>query len=165
MKITGRALVFGDDIDTDVMMPGRSLRVPLAETRRMLFEAIRPAFPDEVRQGDILVGGHRFGTGSARPVALHLGAMGVTAIVAESMSSLFQRNSINAGVLAVVVPGVSEAVTEGDVIEVDASAGTVRVPRREQPLTFTPLPSLAMDIVAAGGVINQLIAAGYLPGP
>jgi 3-isopropylmalate/(R)-2-methylmalate dehydratase small subunit len=164
VKITGRALVFGDDIDTDVMMPGKALRVPVADARRMLFEAVRPTFCDEVRDGDIIVGGLRFGTGSARPVPLHLRALGVRAIVADSMSSLFQRNSINAGVLAVVAPGATAVVVEGDTIEIDALAGTIQVCGRDAgTLSFAPLPPLAMEIVRAGGIIDQLIAAGYLP--
>lgn len=161
--IAGRALVFGDDVDTDVMMPGKALRVPVVDARRMLFESIRPNFADEIREGDMVVGGLRFGTGSARPVAMHLRALGVRAIVADSMSSLFQRNAINAGVLAVVVPGASAAITEGSVIEIDALNGTIAVPDRDEPLTFTPLPRLAMEIVDAGGVIDQLVAGGYLP--
>lgn len=162
MRIAGRALVFGDDVDTDVMMPGKALRVPVDAARRMLFDAVRPGFHEEVRDGDVIVGGLRFGTGSARPVAMHLRALGVRAIVAESMSSLFQRNAINAGVLAVAVPGVSGAVTDGDVVEIDAEAGALTVGDLG-PLRFAPLPDLAMEIVAAGGVIDQLVAAGYLP--
>jgi 3-isopropylmalate/(R)-2-methylmalate dehydratase small subunit len=161
--ITGRALVFGDDIDTDVMMPGKALRASPTEVRQMLFDAVRPGFHDEVRNGDILVGGLRFGTGSARPVAMHLRALGVRAIVADSMSSLFQRNSINAGVLAVVAPGVSAAIADGETIEVDAIAGEIRSGRLAAPLAFAPLPTLAMQIVEAGGVIDQLVAGGYLP--
>jgi 3-isopropylmalate/(R)-2-methylmalate dehydratase small subunit len=94
---------------------------------------------------------------------MHLRALGIRAIVADSMSSLFQRNSINAGVLAVVAPGVSAAVREGDVIEIDAGRGTINVPGRADPIVFAPLPSLAIAIVEAGGVIDQLVAAGYLP--
>jgi 3-isopropylmalate/(R)-2-methylmalate dehydratase small subunit len=163
VKLTGRALVFGDDVDTDVMMPGKALRAPVAEVRRMLFDAVRPGFHEEVREGDIVVGGLRFGTGSARPVAMHLRALGVRAIVAESMSSLFQRNAINAGVLAVVVPGISGAALDGDTIDIDALAGELRTPRLAEPLRFSPLPELAMQIVVAGGVIDQLVAAGFLP--
>jgi 3-isopropylmalate/(R)-2-methylmalate dehydratase small subunit len=162
-QYAGRAIVFGDDIDTDLMMPGKALRAPVAEVRQMLFDAVRPAFASEVRPGDIIVGGMRFGTGSARPVALHLAAMGVRAIVAESMSSLFQRNSINAGVLAVVVPGVTGIVADLDPIEVDDEAGVVRNTTTAAALTFAPLPELARRLIAAGGIIEQLVADGYLP--
>ncbi|MBI5090734.1 MAG: 3-isopropylmalate dehydratase [Actinobacteria bacterium] len=163
MIIAGRAHVFGDDIDTDLMMPGKALRAPVAEVRGMLFDAVRPGFHETVAEGDVIVGGQRFGTGSARPVAMHLRAMGVRAIVAESMSSLFQRNSINAGVLAVVAPGIAAAVTDGAHVEIDALAGEIRIAGRAEALRFSPLPDLAMQIVVAGGVIDQLVAAGYLP--
>lgn len=161
--LVGRVLLFGDDIDTDVMMPGKALRVPVAEARGMLFDAIRPGFGGEVRTNDIIVGGRRFGTGSARPVAMHLKALGVIAILAESMSSLFQRSAINAGVLAVAVPGITAMFSDHDAIEIDDETGFVRKLHAKSALTFAPLPSLARSIVAAGGVIEQLVAGGYLP--
>jgi 3-isopropylmalate/(R)-2-methylmalate dehydratase small subunit len=161
--LSGRVLAFGADVDTDVMMPGKALRVPVAEARRMLFEAIRPGFADQVRPGDVIVGGVRFGTGSARPVAMHLRPLGVTAIVAESMSSLFQRGAINAGVLAVVVPGVTATFVDGDQIEIDDERGTVRNPERDITLQFPPIPALARSIIRAGGIIEQLVEGGFLP--
>ncbi|HEY4330941.1 MAG TPA: 3-isopropylmalate dehydratase [Ilumatobacteraceae bacterium] len=159
--IRGRVWRFGDDIDTDVMMPGKALRAALPDARRMLFDAARPGFSDLVRPGDIIVGGMRFGTGSARPVAMHLRTLGVTAILAESMSSLFQRSTINAGLFAMTVPGIAAICNDGDTMEIDDAGGVVRVGERE--LQFAPLPEMARAVVTAGGIIEQLVAGGYLP--
>jgi 3-isopropylmalate/(R)-2-methylmalate dehydratase small subunit len=158
----GRAWIFGDSIDTDVMMPGRALRLSPEEGARYLFEAIRgEGWVDEVQDGDILVGGDHFGAGSARPVAIQLRAAGVGAIVAESMPSLFQRNCVNAGLLAVTAAGVTGLVREGDEVEIDTERATVRNPGTGRSLPIVPMPSFVTGIVEAGGVIAQLEAAGY----
>jgi 3-isopropylmalate/(R)-2-methylmalate dehydratase small subunit len=158
----GRAWVFGDSIDTDVMMPGRALRLSPEEGLRYLFDAIRgEGWADEVREGDVLVGGHHFGAGSARPVANLLRAAGVGAIVAESMPSLFQRNCVNAGLLAVTAAGVTALVREGEEIEIDTEAGTARNLGSDRSVAIVPMPAFVTGIVEAGGVIAQLEAAGY----
>lgn len=159
----GRARVFGDDIDTDVMMPGKALRAPVVEARQMLFDAIAPGFASTIEPGDVIIGGQRFGAGSARPVAMHLRALGVVAIFAETMSSMFQRGSINAGVLAIAVPGVRILFAEGDPLAIDDDGGVLTNMATGAEIRFAPLPELARRIVRAGGVIEQLVADGYLP--
>ena len=116
-----------------------------------------------MRPGDVIVAGQRCGAGSARPVAMHLHVLGVAAVFAESMASLFQRGCINAGVLAVAAPGVSAIVAEGDPVSYDDERGTLVNDRTGAEVTFVPLPPLAQRIVRAGGVIDQLVADGYLP--
>jgi 3-isopropylmalate/(R)-2-methylmalate dehydratase small subunit len=154
--------VFGDSVDTDVMMPGKALRVNPDEGARYLFDAIRgEGWVDEVRGGDVIVAGHHFGAGSARPVAMLLLAAGIGAIVAESMPSLFQRNCVNAGLLAVTAPGVTDLVDEGDAVEIDTDASTVRNLKTGETITAVRMPPFVSAIVEAGGVITQLEAAGY----
>jgi 3-isopropylmalate dehydratase small subunit len=154
--------LFGDSVDTDVMMPGKALRLSPTEGARYLFDAIRgEGWVDQVRGGDIVVAGHHFGAGSARPVAILLRAAGVEAIVAESMPSLFQRNCVNAGLLAVTATGVTDVVREGDEVEIDTEASTVRNLATSRTVAAVPMPAFVTAIVEAGGVIAQLEAAGY----
>jgi 3-isopropylmalate/(R)-2-methylmalate dehydratase small subunit len=115
----GRAWCFGDAVDTDVMLPGHALRLPLDEAAQSAFEAVRPGWAATVGPGDVVIGGHDFGTGSARPAGAMLRLLGVRAVLAESMSSLFQRNAVNAGLLALAVPGVAAEIRDGERIELD----------------------------------------------
>ena len=158
----GRVWKFGDEIDTDVMLPGKALRLSPEEGARYLFEAVRgEGWAQSVRPGDLVVGGRRFGAGSARPVAIPLCALGVGAVLATSMPSLFQRNCVNTGLLTVVVPGIADACDEGDELEVDTIAAKVRNLTRGDEVGFAPIPALVTEIVEAGGIMARLEADGY----
>lgn len=159
----GRAWCFGDDVDTDVMLPGSALRLPPEEGVAHMFGAVRPGFAALVQPGDVLVGGRSFGTGSARPVAALVGRIGVRAMFAESMASLFQRNAVNAGLLAVAVPGVTALVADGDPVRVEP--GRLTNLRTGAELALPRLPPLLTSIIDAGGLIPQLRRDGYLPPP
>jgi 3-isopropylmalate/(R)-2-methylmalate dehydratase small subunit len=162
MRLTGRAWSFGDNIDTDVMFPGHALRLPIDEASRHLFEAVRPSWSSEVRPGDIVVAGTGLGAGSARPVAALLRHVGVGAVLAESMASLFQRNCINGGLFAAAVPGIA-ACRDGDRLLIDSERGTVVNETTSVTLSLPAVPRLLLELVEAGGVVARLRAQGYLP--
>jgi 3-isopropylmalate/(R)-2-methylmalate dehydratase small subunit len=158
-----RAWVFGDQIDTDLMFPGAALRLAVPEASALLFDAIRPGWSRLVEPGDVLVGGRSFGVGSARPVASLLRHIGIGAVVAASMSSLFQRNCFNAGLAAVVLPDVGDHCKEGHIVAVDLATGSFVNETTRTIATFTPLPGMVLDLIEAGGVREMLRRDGYLP--
>ncbi len=162
-RVEGRAWVFGDGVDTDVMFPGAALRLPLAEAAELAFSAIRPEWHREVAPGDVVVAGHRLGTGSARPVGDLLTHLGVAAVLAESMSSLFQRNCVNAGLVALSVPGVTELVSEGDVLSLSVEEGALTNLSSGRSVSFEPPPQVMVELVESGGVVEMLRRKGYLP--
>jgi len=126
LHVRGRAWVFGDEVNTDEMFPGFANRLPIKEAAQTMFNASRPSWPALVRPGDIVVARRNFGRGSSRPVALLFQQLGVSALLAEHINSLFFRNSINYGLAALTVPGITAHVTEGDELVVDVTAATVR---------------------------------------
>lgn len=162
-EVRGRVWMFGDDVDTDVMFPGAALRLPTSEACTQVFAAIRPTWHREVRPGDLVVGGRSFGSGSARPVARLFRALGVAAVLAESMSTLFQRNCINAGLLALSAPGITQLCQEGDVLSMATDQGSITNISTGATLAVDALPPLLGDLVDAGGVIEMLRRDGYLP--
>ena len=158
----GRVWLFGDAVNTDDMYPGFAMRLPVPEAARHMFDASRPEWPALVRAGDIIVGGRRFGLGSARPVPLLLRELGVSCVLAEEFSSLFLRNCINHGLPALAVPGVSAAFDEGDVAEVDVVAARVRNASTGHELTGKPYPPMVLELLRLGGVEARLRDQGYL---
>ena len=162
MRIRGRVWVFGDNINTDLMYPNTAFRMTDGERRRLVFSAIRPGWADQVREGDLIVGGLNFGTGSGRPAAKLLRDLGVAGLVAESINGLFFRNSINYALPCMECPGVKEILKEGDVIEVDFATGEVRNVATGLIRRGEPLPELLLNIVRAGGLLEQLAAEGYI---
>ena len=159
----GRAWVFGDDIDTDVMFPGKALRLPIEEGAQLAFDGVRPGWAALARPGDVVVGGANFGTGSARPVAAVLKHLGVRALFAETMSSLFQRNAVNAGVLAMSLPGVTALFADGDPVRVAVEDGSLTNVRSGRSLALPALPPMLTAVIEAGGLIAQLRRDGFLP--
>ena len=124
MKVSGRVWKFGDSIETDAINP--YYRYPtMEELKQHTMEVYRPEFPREVKPGDIMVAGRNFGCGSSRP-GLVLREVGIAAILAESVSRLFLRNSISRAIPIFVAPGVSGIVEDGETLEVDYPRGIVR---------------------------------------
>ncbi len=160
--LTGRVWSFGDNVNTDLMVPGFALRMSADEQLKHLFAANRPDWRDQVREGDIVVGGKNFGTGSSRPGARSLYRAGIRALIADSINGLFLRNSVNFGLPAMQCPGVSAAFEEGDVADVDFKAGTVRNQRTGVVVQGQPVPQMLMDIIDAGGIEPLLRKEGYL---
>jgi len=162
--IEGRAWVFGNSVDTDNMYPGYAMKLPVEEAARHVFYALRPGWTEQVRPGDVVVAGRNFGIGSSRPVAELFRLLGVAALVAEEFNSLFLRNSINYGLPAVTIPGVTAAVTDGQDVTLDIADATLTPLPGGQPVAGSPLPGFVLDILARGGLMPKLVADGYVAG-
>lgn len=152
--ITGRVWKYGDDVNTDVIFPGKytyTLTDPAAMARVAL-EDLDPTFATGVRKGDVIVAGANFGCGSSREQgATCLVYAGVGAVVARSFSRLFFRNAINAGLPLVQSPEAVAALNKGDEVTVDVAAGKVITP--DGTFDFPPLPAAVIGIFEDGGLI------------
>jgi len=150
-----RAWKFGDDIDTDVIIPGRYLVInDPGELAHHIFEGIRPEFARDVRPGDLVVGGSNFGCGSSREHApLAIRGAGVAAVVARSFARIFFRNAVNIG-LTVLVCAEVDRISDGDSLELDLGAGIIRNLTSGEAYQTTPLPPFLREIVEVGGLVN-----------
>ena len=150
IMIKGKAWVFGDDVDTDVIIPGKYLRTKDAQVwAQHAMEGLDPEFAAKVQKGDIIVAGSNFGSGSSREQAPRaLKGAGVAVVVARSFARIFYRNAINVGLPLVEANVVCRA---GDMVEVDLKAGTVRV--GENVYQGTRLPDFLMEILEDGGLV------------
>jgi 3-isopropylmalate/(R)-2-methylmalate dehydratase small subunit len=148
--------VFGDNVDTDAIAPGRYMKFGIEEIAPHCFEAVLPHFGKSVQPGDIVVGGRNFGTGSSReqaPAALkHLG---VAALVAESFAGLFYRNALNLGLPAVVC-AQARRIRDNDAIRVDAEAGRIENLTTGETLACAAIPPHLMQMVRDGGLFAHL---------
>jgi 3-isopropylmalate/(R)-2-methylmalate dehydratase small subunit len=165
MRFEGRIWKFGDHINTDLILPGPVMLMPYDEQPRHVFQANRPGWAAAVRQGDILVCGHNLGTGSGRPAARSLKALGIACVVAESINGLFFRNCVNYGLFAMECPGVADAFQEGDVACVEFGGFTVRNTRSNQVLQGKRFPEMLLNTMAAGGIYPLMEARGMLEPP
>ena len=148
--IRGRVWKFGDSIETDAINP--YYRYPtMEELKQHTMEAYRPEFPGEVKPGDIMVAGRNFGCGSSRP-GLVLREVGVAAIIAESVSRLFLRNSISRAIPIFVAPGVTGIVEDGEALEVDYPKGVVRNPASGKSVSIRKFPPMIEQIFECGGL-------------
>lgn len=148
--IKGRAWIFGNDVDTDVIIPGKYLRTKdLSTLAEHVMEGLDPQFASKVEKGDLIVAGRNFGCGSSREQApLALKEAGISAVVAKSFARIFYRNSINIG-LPLIEADVS--CSEGDEVEVNLASGTVRV--KGSMVQGTKLPGFLLEILQDGGLV------------
>ncbi len=158
MKQKGKVWIFGDDVNTDLIIPGKYLElVDPEEMAEHAMEGIDPDFPKKIQEGDFVVGGTNFGCGSSREHApLALKYAGISAVIAESFARIYYRNSINIGLPALECPGITEAVEEGDAVEVDVAGGTIKITRTGAELSFTPLPDFMLEVLNDGGLVGYL---------
>jgi 3-isopropylmalate/(R)-2-methylmalate dehydratase small subunit len=159
---TGKVWKFGDDINTDLVIPNFAVLMTLDEQLQHCFSANRPGWVDEVQPGDVLVVGRNFGVGSARNIGAVFHGLGIIGVVAESFNGLGLRNCINAGLPPLPCPGVSEVFAEGDTAEVDWTTGDVRNATTGMSAQGDPIPEQLQAICAAGGVESVLRREGYL---
>ena len=160
-----RAWKFGDDLDTDQMVPGRYAPFMVGQDKfhTYAFHDARPEFATTVRPGDILVGGENFGCGSSREYAVAaLKVLGVGGVVAKSFARIFFRNCVNLGIPVLESDTAHELVSDGDEVRLDLAAGRLIAARGSAPLR--PLPPFAQEILSAGGVVAYLRAHGDFPG-
>jgi 3-isopropylmalate/(R)-2-methylmalate dehydratase small subunit len=169
MKLKGRVWKYGDNVNTDVIFPGKytyTVTDPKEQAKHAL-EDLDPRFAREVSEGDIIVAGRNWGNGSSREQAVGaLKTAGVKAIIAKSIARIYFRNAVNNGLLPIVCPEAADGIRDGEPIEVDLVENTIRAAAGE--FTFPPLSSSLLAIVDAGGLIPMLrkkFSAENLPMP
>ena len=161
--LRGKAFKFGDGISTDHIIPGRyaSLRSNLDELVKHVLEDADPTFVSRVKEGDFIVAGNNFGLGSSREHApLVIKMAGVSAILAKSVARIFFRNAINLGLPVLICD--TDSIDDGDELEIDLSAGTVRDITNGQKLTFGKIPKVMLRILDEGGLIPYIKKHGDL---
>lgn len=162
--ITGQAHVYGDNVDTDRIIPGKYTKtLDLQSLADHVLEDLDPDFRGRMRPGDIVVGADNFGCGSSReqaPVALKVA--GVSVVVARYFARIFYRNAINIGLPVVESPTLE--VETGDTLRVDLAGGTVTNVTRGATFPCTPMPPVMLNILAAGGLAPFMKAHGGYEG-
>jgi 3-isopropylmalate/(R)-2-methylmalate dehydratase small subunit len=156
LACSGRVWVFGDNVDTDQMAPMSAMALS-ADKRKPLLFPNHPAFIASMRAGDIIVAGQNWGCGSSREQApANLQELGIVAVVAESFSRIFFRNSVARGLLAVECAGIRDAVVEGDTVTVDLIKASVYNARTDVTLAGRRYTPLMVEIVSRGGLLEVL---------
>jgi len=155
MKLHGKAHKFGDNIDTDIIIPAKYLDTTSeAELAAHAMEGLDDAFPGKVTPGDVMVGGANFGCGSSRehaPVAIK--AAGLSCVIAVSFARIFFRNAINIGLPVMVCPEASENIQAGDEVEIDLAAGRIADLTKNTEYEAAPFPPFLQEIISAGGLV------------
>lgn len=152
----GRAWVFGDNVDTDVLAPSAYLMKSVEELAPHCLEAIDPTFASSVRPGDAFVAGENLGIGSSREQALQvLMLLGIRVVLAKSFARIFYRNALNLGLPTLVCPHTDQ-IRSGDTLRVDAPKGAVENLTTGKVFACEPLPSHLMVMIADGGLIPHL---------
>jgi 3-isopropylmalate/(R)-2-methylmalate dehydratase small subunit len=153
--ITGRAWVFGDDVNTDVILPGKYLTIrDPAELAPYVMEGIDPDFSKKAHPGDVVVAGTNFGCGSSRETApAALKAFGIGCVVAASFARIFLRNAVNIGLPVLECPPAVAGIRAGDTVEVDLAAGRITLPATRAAWPAAPFPPFMQALVAAGGLV------------
>ena len=158
MKAKGTVFKYGDNVDTDVIIPARYLNITdMKELSAHCMEDIDKEFRGKVQEGDIMVGGWNFGCGSSRehaPVAIQ--ASGITCVIAASFARIFYRNSINIGFPILECPEASEAIKAGDIVTVDTETGKITDETTGQVFEAKPFPPFIQKIVESGGLLPYL---------
>lgn len=163
MKYTGNAIKYGDNVDTDVIIPARYLNTSdHKELASHCMEDIDKTFVSRVKHGDIMVAGQNFGCGSSRehaPIAIK--ASGVSVVIAKSFARIFYRNAINIGLAIVECPEAAEGISEGDNVEADLDNGIIRNITTGREYKTAPFPEFVQKIIENGGLM-QAIANGMI---
>lgn len=154
----GKVWKFGDDIDTDVIIPGRYLVLKdEKELAKHVMEGIDSSFAKKIKKGDIIVAGKNFGCGSSRehaPIALK--GAGISAVVAESFARIFYRNAINIGLPLLECKDISKHVSDGDEIEIDMKKGILKDLNTKKEFEAKSMPKFMLKILNKGGLIPYL---------
>lgn len=158
MKIKGKVIKYGDNVDTDVIIPARYLTTTDPQVlKEHCMEDLDPTFRERVTPQTILVAGKNFGCGSSREHApLSIKASGVQAIIADSFARIFYRNAINIGLPIVEHPETTKAINEGDEVEIDFEKGEIVNLTTGKALTIAPFPPFIQSIVREGGLMNYV---------
>ena len=164
MKIEGHVWKFGDNVDTDAIIPARFLNVSDREIlARNCFADLRPEFSKSVRPGDIIVAGNNFGCGSSREHApLAVKAAGIGVVIAKSFARIFYRNAFNIGLPILEAEEAYPSFEEGSPIEVELESGEIRSEDGRVRVYAKPIPDFMREIVQAGGLVAYIRARGSL---
>jgi 3-isopropylmalate/(R)-2-methylmalate dehydratase small subunit len=158
MKYTGNVLKYGDNVDTDVIIPARYLNTSdHKELASHCMEDIDKTFVTRVQQGDIITAGQNFGCGSSRehaPIAIK--ASGVSLVIAKSFARIFYRNAINIGLAIVECPEAADNISEGDKVEADMDNGIIRNLTTGQEFKAAPFPDFVQKIIENGGLMESI---------
>lgn len=152
--MTGRAHVYGDHINSDLIIPTPCLRPTAEEMGPYCFIDHDPGFAARVRPGDMVVAGVNFGCGSTKPAANTLLAAGIRCVVAKSFGRVFFRNAINAGLLVIPCPALVEATETGDTLRVDFDGNSCENITKGLSFAFPAYAPLIGEIIQAGGIVN-----------
>lgn len=154
----GKVWKFGNDVDTDQIIPSQYLLLPtINEMKQYTFEPLDKDFAATVSAGDIMVGGENFGSGSSREQAPRvLKALGISAVIAKSFARIFFRNSINIGLPVLVCKEIYENVENGDILQIDVKTGTIENVSRRANYQATKMPEHVMKILESNGLIEFL---------
>jgi 3-isopropylmalate dehydratase small subunit len=158
MTSRGRVWKFGNDVNTDLIIPGRHLSsYDPAHLAKHAMEGVSKDFATSVSKGDIIVAGANFGCGSSREQAVvALKQAGVGAVVAKSFARIFYRNSINLGLPVYVSETAFDILTDGEIVAIDAKAGVISSQDAAKKATIEPMPEHLREIVDSGGLVPHL---------
>lgn len=162
MIVEGRAWLFGDDVNSDLLYPQAAFGLPLDEAVRYVFRANRPGWVDLVEPGDLIVGGRSFGMGSARTAGALLRRLGIAACAADSFASLFFRNGVNTGLPVLACPGITGIVEEGQRLRLDLATGLAVNLDTGAEAHGAALPPELLETIAGGGVLASLVRRGLI---
>ncbi len=158
MKAEGKVIKFGDNIDTDVIIPARYLNTSLPEElAKHCMEDIDKEFVSRVNKGDIMVGGANFGCGSSRehaPIAIK--ASGISCVIAESFARIFFRNSINIGLPILECPEASKDIDEGDEVSINFDTGVITNKTKNKEYKAAAFPPFMQQLINAGGLVSYI---------
>lgn len=158
MIFKGKVWKFGDNIDTDAIIPARYLNT--SDPRELAVHCMEDADPNfivRMKAGDIILGGENFGCGSSRehaPIAIK--AAGISCVVAKSFARIFYRNAFNMGLPIFESAELSDAIQEGETITVDSAKGTITVSKKNKTFTINPIPPFMEQLIADGGLMKHI---------
>ena len=158
MKFTGKSICYGDNVDTDVIIPARYLNtIDKKELASHCMEDIDKTFVQRVKAGDIMVAGYNFGCGSSRehaPIAIK--ESGISLVIARSFARIFYRNSINIGLAIIECPEAVDGISEGDVVEADLDVGIIYNRTTGKQFQTKPFPAFIQKIIENGGLVESI---------
>lgn len=158
MKARGTVFRYGDNVDTDVIIPARYLNTSdPKELAKHCMEDIDKNFVNDVKEGDIIVADKNFGCGSSRehaPIAIK--AAGVSCVIARTFARIFYRNAINIGLPIVECEAAADGIKKGDIVEVDFSTGVITNVTKGETYQGQPFPEFMQKIIAANGLVNYI---------
>lgn len=158
MNAQGKVHKYGNNIDTDVIIPARYLNTSdHSELAKHCMEDIDTSFVNKVSKGDIMVGGANFGCGSSRehaPIAIK--ASGIDCVIAKSFARIFYRNAINIGLAILECPEASEKIDDGDTVKIDFDSGVIYNETKSEQYQAQPFPDFIKEIIRANGLLNSI---------